>query len=88
MSAVGANIGLRACFTCNFFLFVKSFILYVTIGIIMVDHHEMSLSKQYAGWWLHSLLRHVDHIGSTDNRWFVSHGSYVYTYIGMAKLHF
>lgn len=32
-----------------FFLFVKSFILYVTIGIIMVDHREMSLSKQHAG---------------------------------------
>lgn len=52
MSAVGANIGLRACFTCNFFLFVKSFILYVTIGIIMVDHREMSLSKQHAGGFL------------------------------------
>ena len=49
MSAVGANIGLRACFTCNFFLLVKSFILYVTIGIIMVDHREKSLSKQHAG---------------------------------------
>ena len=32
-----------------FFLSVKSFILYVTIGIIMVDHREMSLSKQHAG---------------------------------------
>ena len=29
-----------------FFLFVKSFILYV---IIMVDHREVSLSKQHAG---------------------------------------
>ena len=35
--------------TVIFFMFVKSFILYVTIGIIMVDHREMSLSKQHAG---------------------------------------
>lgn len=71
-----------------FFLFVKSFILYVTIGIIMVDDREMSLSKQHAGGFLVCYDMWTIHAGSTDNRWFVSHGSYAYTYIGMAKLHF